>query len=272
MCRLFFYMESPERIVPPPGVYPLQRFMEQTYKINSTTSSDRHERYSPKNQLDGYGFVWLTRESEEEREYKRYLSTKTYLEDPKFQKVAKQVQKAAFVLGHLRSSTLGNDIAVENNQPFLAENRIFAHNGFITDFHSRARKTLMREITLENIAKMNGTTDSETLFYWIESLRDNMPPKSSLVSVFKEVARRLNNHHIEYLANLVYIDTELEQAVFLRASSRHRKPDLSLWRNRGIGEWIISTEPVSDTQQIEIPEQTVSVLTMKTGTWRTYNL
>lgn len=273
MCRLLFYLESPTRVVPPSGgVHPVQLFMEQTYYSDKKCKDSERKRsspFAPKRQCDGYGFIWLN-----EGELSHHRSTKTYLEDPK---LAKQIQKSAFVLGHLRNSTLGNDILLENNQPFMSSGgHIFAHNGFIAGFgtSSNVKKTLMREITLENIAKMGGTTDSETLFYWIESVRDNMPPNTSLVTVFKEAIRRLKTHQIEYLASIIYVDISLGQAVFLRAAdmARYRNRNLPLWRNRGIGEWVISSERVSDTQQIEIPEQTVSLLNMRTGTWRTYHL
>ena len=267
MCRLFFYMEGKEGPTAA-RVHPVKLFMEQT-KHCDTDCGYRKRIHGQKNQNDGYGFVWL----KEDGEYKYYRSPKTYMEDPKYPRLAKQIQKSPFILGHLRNSTLGNDITVENNQPFMHNKKhIFAHHGFIADFDTRVNKILMREITIENIASMGGTTDSETLFYWIESIRDSMPPKSNLVSVFKEVIRRLNAHQIEYLANIIYVDVELGQTAVLRATVNRRNRTLSLWRNRGIGEWIISTEPVSETQQIEIPEQTVSMLNMKTGTWRTYNL
>ena len=275
MCRLFFYMEGKEGPTAA-RVHTVKLFMEQTNRCNADCGY-RKRTHGQKNQNDGYGFVWLKEDGLNdgfnEGEWNHYRSAKTYMEDPKYPRLAKQIQKSPFIMGHLRNSSRGNDITAENNQPFMNNKKhIFAHHGTIADFDTRVKKILMREITLENIASMGGTTDSETLFYWIESVRDSMPHKSNLVSVFKEVVRRLNAHQIEYLVNLIYVDAELGQTAVLRATVNHRNRTISLWRNRGIGEWIISTEPVSETQQIEIPDQTVSILNMKTGTWRTYNL
>lgn len=104
------------------------------------------------------------------------------------------------VIGHARKATIGK-VAVTNNHPFVYKNFSFCHNGSF--FQSQSIP-----LTQEFKKKIEGTTDTEHLFYYIIQLLENKenPSSSQVRTALKNAIRYLRKHH-EYTAlNVVLSD------------------------------------------------------------------
>ena len=89
-----------------------------------------------------------------------------------FKKAAARVY-AHTVIAHVRRATVGGT-AIENTHPFHNGKWIFAHNGTIPHF-PEIRDRMMPEIDPMYRNDINGTTDSEHVFYFLLTLRMRHP-------------------------------------------------------------------------------------------------
>jgi glutamine amidotransferase len=71
--------------------------------------------------------------------------------------------KASLVFAHIRAST-GSPVQQTNCHPFRHGGWLWMHNGLINDFHA-VKRDLVLAIDPELYPEIEGTTDSETLFY-----------------------------------------------------------------------------------------------------------
>lgn len=71
------------------------------------------------------------------------------------------------VVAHVRRATVGG-VSLANTHPFRHGRWIFGHNGTLAGF-SALREELLREIDGSLAGHIRGTTDSETMFYWLLS-------------------------------------------------------------------------------------------------------
>ena len=92
-------------------------------------------------------------------------------QDVHFSVTAERVY-AQTVVAHVRAATIGAH-ALANTHPFVCGHWSFAHNGTLWGFDA-LRGRLEAETDPELLARRAGTTDSETIFYWLLTrLRDS---------------------------------------------------------------------------------------------------
>jgi predicted glutamine amidotransferase len=107
---------------------------------------------------DGFGVGWY-----EEGEGPRvYRSTHPAWNDRNLRELAAGVSSPLF-FAHIRAST-GTAIQETNTHPFRYGKWLWMHNGLIRDFH-RVRRELVLAVDDSLFDSIEGTTDSETMFY-----------------------------------------------------------------------------------------------------------
>jgi predicted glutamine amidotransferase len=91
-----------------------------------------------------------------------YRSVTPAWSDANLRELCSQLQTPLF-LAHLRAST-GTAVQQSNCHPFRHGRWIFVHNGFIGG-HERLRRELLFQVDPSLFGEIQGTTDSELLFY-----------------------------------------------------------------------------------------------------------
>ncbi|MEX0714319.1 MAG: class II glutamine amidotransferase [Pirellulales bacterium] len=87
-------------------------------------------------------------------------------EDDEFLTAARQV-RSPIVIAHVRQASVGTR-SVENTHPFHHGRWLFAHNGTVTGF-DQVVGFVRREVISELAQHVQGSTDSELVFYWLLS-------------------------------------------------------------------------------------------------------
>lgn len=107
---------------------------------------------------DGFGVGWYD-DGEAPRVYR---STHPAWNDRNLRELAAGVSSSLF-FAHIRAST-GTAIQETNTHPFRYGQWLWMHNGLIRDFH-RVRRELLLAVDESLFDSIEGTTDSEAMFY-----------------------------------------------------------------------------------------------------------
>jgi len=108
---------------------------------------------------DGFGVGWY--DDAGDRPF-TYRSTHPAWNDRNLRELAAGVQSPHFI-AHIRAST-GTAIQETNVHPFRHGRWLWVHNGVIREFH-QVKRTLQMAIDDSLYPSIEGTTDSETMFY-----------------------------------------------------------------------------------------------------------
>jgi predicted glutamine amidotransferase len=108
---------------------------------------------------DGFGVGWYGDDDETPRLYR---STHPAWNDRNLRELAAGVSSGQF-FAHIRAST-GTAIQETNTHPFRHGRWLWMHNGLIREF-ARVKRTLVLAIDDALYPSIEGTTDSETMFY-----------------------------------------------------------------------------------------------------------
>jgi predicted glutamine amidotransferase len=107
---------------------------------------------------DGFGLGWYgTGEGPAV-----YRSVGPAWADPNLRELAGHIESPLFI-SHVRAA-IGSPVQETNCHPFRRGEWLFVHNGFIADFHL-LRRELMLAIEPELFAEVQGSTDTEVVFY-----------------------------------------------------------------------------------------------------------
>lgn len=119
---------------------------------------------------DGFGVGWYG----EGKTPGLYRDTHPAWNDRNFRHLSEHIRSALF-LAHVRAAT-GTPIQNTNCHPFVFENWMFQHNGSVPGF-AKLKRQLMFDVDPELFPCIEGSTDSETLFYLAITfgLRDDPP-------------------------------------------------------------------------------------------------
>jgi predicted glutamine amidotransferase len=91
-----------------------------------------------------------------------YRSVSPAWSDPNLRELAAHVTSPLF-LAHVRAA-IGSPVQETNCHPFRKANWLLVHNGYVDDMHV-IRRDLMMGIDPEHFADVQGSTDTEVLFY-----------------------------------------------------------------------------------------------------------
>jgi glutamine amidotransferase len=148
MCRWLGYFGDPIRIE------------ELVYNTShSLVEQSRSARFtSHLTNADGFGIGWYG--SEERPGVYRNISPAW--SDRNLQDLCAQIRSSLF-LAHVRAAT-GTPVQETNSHPFRHGRWLFVHNGFV-DQYARLRRDLLLAIDPQLFGRIEGTTDSELLFF-----------------------------------------------------------------------------------------------------------
>lgn len=148
MCRWLAYSGSPIR---------LEELLVKRDRSLIDQSLHSREGATPTNG-DGFGVGWY----EEGEPPRVYRSVHPAWNDRNLKELAAGISSHLF-FAHIRAST-GTAIQETNTHPFRYGNWLWMHNGLIRDF-PRMRRELVMAIDDSLYDSIEGTTDSETMFY-----------------------------------------------------------------------------------------------------------
>jgi predicted glutamine amidotransferase len=148
MCRWVGYFGSPLRME--------ELVYNTTHSLIEQSRSARLTTHITN--ADGFGLGWYgTRPVPG-----IYRSVAPAWNDRNLQELCAQIESPLF-LAHIRAST-GTPVQQTNCHPFRHERWLFVHNGFI-DQYARLRRDLVLAVDPQLFDRIEGTTDSELLFF-----------------------------------------------------------------------------------------------------------
>ncbi len=190
--------------------------------------------------------------------------------DENFRNLAEQTRSGLF-LAHIRAST-GTPLQRTNCHPFGYENWLFQHNGLIPELE-RVRRALVLEIAPELFPRVQGSTDSELMFYLALSLGLQHQPKAALERMIARVEAIRTEAGVAEAIHCSAAVSDGHYLYALRYSSDSQSPslfyttDLEVLReydeSLGVvppGTVVVVSEPLGKVAQWkEIPESTLMV-------------
>jgi predicted glutamine amidotransferase len=168
---------------------------------------------------DGFGVGWYG----DGREPALYRSTTPAWNDRNLRELAAHVRSGLF-LAHIRAST-GTAVQQTNCHPFRHDRWLWMHNGLIRGFSS-----IKRELTLavdpELFASIEGSTDSELMFYLALSLGLADDPVAAVERMAGLVEETAERHGIENPLQMSLATTNGEQLWVFRYSTEQSSRSL----------------------------------------------
>jgi predicted glutamine amidotransferase len=148
MCRWLAYSGSP---------IPLDEVLFKPKHSLVMQSLKSRKGFEPTNG-DGFGIGWYGKSPEP----RLYRSTSPAWNDRNLRELASEVESGLF-LAHVRAST-GTAVQQTNCHPFRHGQWLFMHNGLVNGF-ARMKRQLALAVDASLYAAIEGTTDSEMMFY-----------------------------------------------------------------------------------------------------------
>jgi glutamine amidotransferase len=222
---------------------------------------------------DGFGVGWYPQESN---------GTPALLRDVgpawnnrNLREIADHVRSPLF-FAHIRAST-GTAVQQSNCHPFRHGRWMWMHNGAITGFH-----LMRRELTLQVdpglYSDIEGTTDSETMFYLALTLGLEQDPPGAVARMVGVVERSGRDHGVEFPLQMTVAVTDGERLWAFRYSTqgasrslfystrvdtlRTLHPDVAFLREVSDDTHLIVSEPLGDLPGAwnEVPESSYAVV------------
>jgi glutamine amidotransferase len=145
-----------------------------------------------------------------------YRSTHPAWNDRNLLELAAGVSSPLF-FAHIRAST-GTAIQQTNSHPFRCGRWLWMHNGLIREF-ARIRRKLVLEVDDSLFASIEGTTDSETMFYLALTLGLESDPVSAVERMVGLVEKTGRAHGIEHPIQMTIATTDGHSVWAFRYSS-----------------------------------------------------
>ncbi|MEU6892634.1 class II glutamine amidotransferase [Streptomyces sp. NPDC046557] len=221
---------------------------------------------------DGFGVGWYTGED----------ATPAVLRDTgpawnnrTLREIADHVRSPLF-FAHIRAST-GTAVQQSNCHPFRHGRWMWMHNGAIADFHL-LRRDLCLLVDPALFSDIEGTTDSEVMFYLAITLGLDRDPAGAVARMVGVVEHSGREHGVEFPMQMTVAVTDGERVWAFRYSSRGasrslyyssrvdalRKlhPDAAFLQSVSEETRLIVSEPLSDLPGAwnEVPEGSYGVV------------
>jgi glutamine amidotransferase len=170
---------------------------------------------------DGFGVGWYEPGEDEPRVYR---STHPAWNDRNLRELAAAVSSPLF-LAHIRAST-GGAIQETNTHPFRHGRWLWMHNGLIREFPT-VKRALQLAIDEPLFASIEGTTDSETMFYLALTFGLESDPVGAVEQMVGFVEKTGHEHDIELPIQMTVATTDGTSIWVFRYSSEG--DSRSLW-------------------------------------------
>ncbi len=222
---------------------------------------------------DGFGVGWFTEDDN---------STPALLRDVgpawnnrNLREMADHVRSPLF-FAHIRAST-GTAVQQSNCHPFRHGRWMFMHNGSITGFHLM-RRDLALLVDPALYSDIEGTTDSEVMFYLALTFGLDQDPPAAVARMAGVVERAGREHGVELPLQMTLAITDGESVWAFRYSSGHTSrslfyssrvdalrrlhPDRPFLQEISDETRLIVSEPLGDLPGAwnEVPESTYGVV------------
>ena len=204
-----------------------------------------------------------------------FRSTEPAWNDLNLRELAAQARSGR-VFAHIRATT-GSAVQQTNCHPFRHGRRLWMHNGVLVGF-SQIKRDLMLAVAPDLFPEIQGSTDSEVLFYLAltEGLEEDPPAAvARAVGIVENVGRR---HGIELPVQMTVATTDGHTTWAFRYSSEGRSrslfhsadistlrkqyPDHPVLHDLSDDARLVVSEPLGDLQGawVEVPESTCLVV------------
>jgi predicted glutamine amidotransferase len=202
MCRWLAYSGSPIR---------LEELLVKRDRSLIDQSLHSREGATPTNG-DGFGVGWY----EEGEPPRVYRSVHPAWNDRNLKELAAGISSHLF-FAHIRAST-GTAIQETNTHPFRYGNWLWMHNGLIREF-PRMRRELVMAIDDSLFDSIEGTTDSETMFYLALSFGLESDPVAAVEQMVGFVEKTGQRHGVEQPIQMTIATTGGDSVYAFRYSS-----------------------------------------------------
>jgi predicted glutamine amidotransferase len=168
---------------------------------------------------DGFGLGWYGNGEEPGV----YRSVHPAWNDRNLQELAAHISSRLF-FAHIRAST-GTPVQETNAHPFRSGRWLFMHNGLVREF-PRLKRDLLMAIDPALIPSIEGSTDSELLFYLTLTFgleKDAVAALERMAGFVEDIGER---HGVEHPLQLSVAVTDGERIVAARYSSERRSRSL----------------------------------------------
>ena len=204
MCRWLAYSGSPIR---------LEELLVK--RDRSLIDQSLHSRQgATTTNGDGFGVGWY----EEGEPPRVYRSTHPAWNDRNLRELAAGISSPLF-FAHIRAST-GSAIQETNVHPFRYGRWLWMHNGLIREY-PRVRRELQLRVADELYPSIEGTTDSETMFYLALTFGLEEDPVGALEQTIGFIEETGRKHDIELPIQMTVATTNGESIWAFRYSSEH---------------------------------------------------
>jgi glutamine amidotransferase len=163
---------------------------------------------------DGFGVGWYD-EGEAPRVYR---STHPAWNDRNLRELAAGISSPLF-FAHIRAST-GTAIQETNTHPFRYGRWLWMHNGLVRDFHV-VKRTLHQAVDDAFFDSIEGTTDSETMFYLALTFGLEDDPVAAVERTVGFIEETGRSKRIEHPVQMTVATTNGEKIWAFRYSSEH---------------------------------------------------
>ncbi|WP_233853477.1 class II glutamine amidotransferase [Paraburkholderia sp. HD33-4] len=220
---------------------------------------------------DGFGIGWYGHPTDIPF---RYRCIQPAWSDRNLREAARAIHSPLFV-AHVRAAT-DTPSQETNCHPFRYGRWLFAHNGLVRDF-PKVRRDLMVKIDPDLFPSIEGSTDSEVMFFLALTFGLELAPVTALERMVGFVEATGRQHGVAEPLNMTVCATDGEQIVAVRYSSegqsrslfhstsfRHLHqlyPDDERIMRAGENAFLVLSEPLADLPGWwqEIPESTAVV-------------
>jgi len=195
--------------------------------------------------------------------------------DRNLRELAAHVSSRLF-FAHIRAST-GTAVQETNCHPFRYGSWLFMHNGLVREF-PRVKRDLLLEVEPSLIPAIEGSTDSELLFYLALTFGLQQEPIGALERMAGLVEAVGEKHGIEYPLQIAVAVSDGTRIVVVRYSSertsrslfysddvrafKDRFPDDERIQSLSEETRIIVSEPLGEVSEVwkEVPESNVGIV------------
>jgi predicted glutamine amidotransferase len=204
MCRWLAYSGSPIR---------LEELLVK--RDRSLIDQSLHSRLgATTTNGDGFGVGWY----EEGEPPRVYRSTHPAWNDRNLRALAAGISSPLF-FSHIRAST-GGAIQETNVHPFRHGRWLWMHNGLIREF-PKVQRELQLHVADDLYTSIEGTTDSETMFYLALTFGLESDPVGALEQTVGFIEETGRKHNIEQPIQMTVATTNGESIWAFRYSSEH---------------------------------------------------
>lgn len=150
---------------------------------------------------DGFGFCW----SGEDDAMHSYKSILPIWADNNLPALGACL-KSRMWLANVRSATRNQGVSIANTQPFIADQLVYLHNGYLKPFSSGIKQQLLGHLNAQRRTEIDGNTDSEYIFALIRHIHAQVETLPEAIKQTMAVLESLDPDIEAMLSIILYAD------------------------------------------------------------------